>query len=301
MMDLGLRVDVDTLNGTRSGVPSLCRLFRRHGLRASFFFSVGPDNMGRHIWRLLRPAFLVKMMRSKAASLYGWDIVLRGTVCPGPDIGTRAAGMIREADDDGHEIGLHAWDHHAWQTRIAKMEAADIGRVLQRGYDRLTAIIGKPPVCSAVPAWRCTPAVLKEKLSFPLTYNSDCRGSRIFYPLVDGSPLNQPQIPVTLPTYDEVIGRNGIDDDNYNAFLLGLIQPDRLNVLTIHAEVEGGVRSELFSRFIDAALDRGIRPMPLGNLLAGADIDAGKMHRGTVDGREGWLSIQGEVNHEQCG
>ena len=239
MTQVGLRIDVDTYRGTRLGVPALCESLARHDIRATFFFSVGPDNMGRHLFRLMRPSFLWKMLRTNAPGLYGWDILLRGTLGPGPTIGRKLPGIIRACAAAGHEIGLHAWDHHAWQQKVATMSGPDIRKTLEQGMSLLTEILGRPPTCSAAPAWRCTDQVLIEKLQFPIVFNSDCRGDQIFRPVVGGVELTQPQIPTTLPTYDEVIGRQGIGPANFNEFLLDQLKPGHLNVLTIHAESEG--------------------------------------------------------------
>jgi undecaprenyl phosphate-alpha-L-ara4FN deformylase len=290
---VGLRIDVDTFKGTRDGVPRLIQTLADHGVKGSFFFSLGPDNMGRHLWRLLRLSFLKKMLRSKAASLYGWDIIFRGTLWPGPNMGEKLPHVMRDAQSAGHEIGLHAWDHHAWQARLDRMDAATIGLTIQKGYDALANIIGVPPVCSAVPSWKCNDTVLKKKAEWPFTYNSDCRGGSIFFPVVNGKVLSQPQIPCTLPTYDEVIGSNGITNNTYNGFILSLIRPDRLNVLTIHAEVEGMAMAFLFDRFLETASSRGISFMPLGGLLHGADrIETGGIIPGEIKGREGWVAVQ---------
>ena len=110
-MKIAIRVDVDTFRGTRRGIPSLLRTMDRHGVHAAYFFSVGPDNMGRNLWRLLKPTFLFKMLRTNAPGLYGMDILLMGTAWPGPAIGRRNEQVLRDCAAAGHEIGLHAWDH----------------------------------------------------------------------------------------------------------------------------------------------------------------------------------------------
>lgn len=294
MTRLGLRVDVDTLRGTLQGVPALCELLKRRGVKATFFFSVGPDNMGRHVWRMLRPAFAAKMLRSRAASLYGWDILLCGTFWPGPVIGRRSAQAIRLAAEHGHEIGLHAWDHHEWQSLCDTMPRQRISSDIDRALAVL-AEAGVKATCSAAPSWKGTDASLLAKAERPFVFNSDCRGRSVFLPLVEGCALDQPQVPCTLPTYDEVIGRNGITDMNYNAYILSCIRPGDLNVLTIHAEVEGIARLGMFETFLEAAVRRGVAPAPLGECLGDRrQLPVCPLVRGEAEGREGWVAVQGE-------
>ncbi|OIN95972.1 MAG: 4-deoxy-4-formamido-L-arabinose-phosphoundecaprenol deformylase [Deltaproteobacteria bacterium CG1_02_45_11] len=292
-MKIGLRLDVDTFRGTKCGVPNLCQVLADHSVLASFFFSVGPDNMGRHLWRLIRPSFLWKMLRTRALSLYGWDILLKGTFRPGPIIGEKLANIIHSAADAGHEVGLHAWDHYAWQTHIDTMTGSAVHLSLKKGVELLKQILGRSPVCSAAAGWRCNNLTLLEKAKFPFRYNSDCRGESLFYPLVEGTVLSQPQIPVTLPTYDEVIGRNGISNTNYNDYMLSLFKPGQLNVLTIHAEIEGMACLAMFDRFLKMAQSIGVSFIPLGTFLL-EDTPAWQavIAPRSVPGRAGWVSCQ---------
>ena len=164
---------------------------------------------------------------------------------------------------------------------------------LTKGFEMLARILGRPPDCSAVPGWKCNLFTLIEKARFPFKYNSDCRGESLFYPLINGKESAQPQVPVTLPTYDEVIGRNGISNAGYNGFLLSLFDSDRLNVLTVHAEVEGVKTLDMFDAFLKEARSKGITFVPLGMLLKeSAPKVRASIKRSSIQGRQGWVACQ---------
>jgi undecaprenyl phosphate-alpha-L-ara4FN deformylase len=157
----------------------------------------------------------------------------------------------------------------------------------------LTKILGHPPTCSAAPAWRCNDLVLIEKGQFAFRYNSDCRGQTLFRPVVENVEFPQPQVPVTLPTYDEIVGRNGVSHGNYNAYMLSLLRPDGFNVLTIHAEVEGIVCATMFEDFLGQAASKGIVFVPLVQLLEEtSEIGCSPVVPRETPGREGWMACQ---------
>jgi undecaprenyl phosphate-alpha-L-ara4FN deformylase len=116
---IGLKVDVDTLRGTREGVPRLAKLLKKHGADATFYFSVGPDHTGRAVRRVFRPGFAKKVVRTSVLRHYGLKTLLYGVLLPGPDIGRVAGDVMRETRDAGFEVGLHTFDHIRWQDFVA--------------------------------------------------------------------------------------------------------------------------------------------------------------------------------------
>jgi undecaprenyl phosphate-alpha-L-ara4FN deformylase len=194
---------------------------------------------------------------------------------------------MRAAADAGHEIGLHAWDHHGWQTKAGDMSVAALRADVARGVDALEQATGRVPGCSAAAGWICNERVLEAKEQVGFTYNSDCRGLSAFRPRHARRNFTL-QVPTTMPTYDEVIGRDGIDNNNYNERLLAHVRRGALNVLAVHAEVEGIVCAGLFDDFLYRCRDAELETVPLRKIVnAGVAVQDDWIAHAPVPGREG--------------
>ena len=295
MARLAIKVDVDTLRGYLEGVPRMLALFKRQGIRASIFFSFGPDNSGKAIRRIFRPGFISKMMRTKAPSTYGLKTLMYGTLLPAPLIVPTDPAIVRRALEGGHEVGIHAWDHVYVQDcleRISKEEYLSLYRKAEALYKD---ICGRKPTEIAAPGWQLSHAVLEAEQELGLAYASDVRGYSPFMPVFEGVEYGVPQIPTTLPTMDEIYGLPGINDVTIpKAWLYGMDK--EWNVLTVHAEMEGISKLTVFENFLNMAKALGTEFHTLGEYAREASLPRGEIVMGTLTGRAGTLAIQRQTD-----
>jgi undecaprenyl phosphate-alpha-L-ara4FN deformylase len=297
-LEIALKIDVDTHQGLEAGVPRLARMLAAEGVAASFFIAMGPDNSGRAVVRVLRnPGFLKKMRRTRAVRMYGLRTVLSGTLLPSRPIALALPDVVRGLKRAGFEVGVHGWDHVRWQDGIDGLGEAGIRAELGDAFEAYRAIFRERARSFAAPGWRTNAIALKLLDSMELGYRSDTRGRTPFRCSFGGEILRTPEIPTTLPTLDEVMGR----EDLPNAaavleFYLAQFSANRLNVHTVHAETEGMAELESFTSLVRALKERGakfVRLDAVAERLGNAELPVCELVRATLPGRAGWVAAQG--------
>lgn len=302
---LALKVDVDTLRGTREGVPRLVRALHAAGAGATFLFSVGPDHTGRALRRVFKTGFLGKVARTSVTKHYGLKTLLYGTLLPGPDIGASCPEAMRSARSAGFETGLHAWDHVEWQDHVAGWSAERTKAEWRRGFERYAQIFGEPLRVHGAAGWQMNAHAFRLEALGGIDYASDTRGRHPFIPVIDGVPGRCPQLPTTLPTLDELLGRDGVDESNAHEPLLMLTarHPEsRSHVFTLHAELEGLRLLPVLERLIEGWRRQGYALVAMRQLFSHLDVarlPAHPVEQGTVPGRAGTLMVQGPVSARQ--
>lgn len=298
-MQLSIKIDVDTERGTREGVPGLLEVLAKYNVFATFLFSLGPDNTGRAIRRIFRPGFLKKVSRTSVLKIYGWRTLLNGILWPGPHIGRCHADLMRLVREKGHEVGIHCYDHIRWQDGLATMSMRAVRDELTHARHVFKDVFGEDAATAGAAGWQANSKSLQAYDEAGFLYGSDCRGRTPFMPKANGQTFHTLQIPTTLPTLDELLGRPEYPMETLIDHYMKLLQPQRLNVLTIHTELEGMLYKDWFEGVLKACKDKGVEFVLLSDVAQALLKDRSKIPtceviQKEIDGRSGTLAVQGQ-------
>ncbi len=284
MPSIVLKIDVDTYRGTREGVPNLVRLLKRHQAGATFLFSLGKDHTGWALRRAFRPGFFQKVSRTSVVEHYGIKTLMYGVFLPAPDIGKDCVEEMRAVRRAGFECGIHTWDHVVWQDNVRKRDARWTQNQMQQAFERFQHIFGTPPKTHGAAGWQMNQHAFAQLDSFGMRYASDGRamlnenGSLANHAAgpyrleINGVTLPCVQMPTTLPTLDELLGREiegiVIDESNIAANILKLTAEPRDHVFTLHAELEGQKLAPIFNELLTGWQEQGYQCISMADYYA---------------------------------
>ena len=264
-----LRVDLDFRVCVDLGLPFLLREFRRRGVRATFFAVMGPDTMGAHRTRLRRPGYMKRlwsMNLCKMALMVGWTQLAR---LAGRTMVWSDPGALRDAVAQGHELGVHGFDHAWWAENCWSCSREELVVQVDLAVERFRRYFPDLPLVWGAPNWRCNLDAVDVVREHGAAYASDTRGAAPFYPCgVDGVRA-LPQLPISLPCLHE-LAQHGVPMTRLPETMLSLVG-DGYNLLCIHGYYEGLLQRRTFLRFLDLAQEQGVRFAPLRDALSGAD------------------------------
>lgn len=263
-MNLGLRIEVATLRGTRKAVPRLAAALKEARAGGTFLFSLGPDHTGRALGSLPRVPRL---------KCYGPVALVSGTLLPGADIGARAADAMRSVEAEGHEAGILAFDRVRWLKRIAGAGEAWTAAAMQRARERFEEIFGTAALTHGAPGWRMNRYAFRYAQRLGFRHCSDTRGTGPFIPVVRGELVACPQLPTTLPTLDELLAQGNTPDQAVQRLLEASRDPPPTgHVYAARAEVEGTVFESALTALLAGWHALGYRVVSLREYAAGLNL-----------------------------
>jgi len=165
-------------------------------------------------------------------------------------------------------------------------------------------VFGFLPQSHAAAGWQINAHGLELEREHGLRYASDTRGGPPFYPVLAQGVSSCAQLPTTLPTFDEILGIDGLGESGLADAVFRLSaaaaaaeagQESRLQVFTLHAELEGMRLLDAFESLLVKWREAGAvitRMAKIHELALQRPLPARWVVMGEVAGRSGRLAVQ---------
>jgi peptidoglycan/xylan/chitin deacetylase (PgdA/CDA1 family) len=169
-------------------------------------------------------------------------------------------------------------------------------KLMRLAFDRHVEVFGCGPATHGAAGWQMNGHAFRLHDEMGLRFASDTRGTHPFKPALGDGISHCVQLPTTLPTLDELIGRADLADRTPVAHLLSLTEAgDRDHVYTLHAELEGRKLMPWFEQLLKGWQAQGYRLTSMGEYhgsLDRATIPVGAVVYREIPGRSGVLAVQ---------
>jgi peptidoglycan/xylan/chitin deacetylase (PgdA/CDA1 family) len=255
-----LRVDVDFFTGLKKGVPALLDDLEERGLHAGFYVVMGPDTMHRHAVRVTKKGYLRRLLSMnplKIMSTFGPRELLLGSFLPPRPVGPSCPEVLRRIADEGHDLGVHGYDHYWWAENVYSAEITALRGEIDRGWGTFRKVTGRDPVTWASPNWRTTDDVVRYLASRNVPYLIECRGRSPFFTLLaDGHYVKIPHLPISLPALHE-LRQLGLGARESVEEIIRCAGGSGYNMLVIHDYYEGLLARDAGRLLLDALIREG--------------------------------------------
>lgn len=208
-----IRIDVDTARDIAL-LPELLDLLQLLDIKATFFITTGPDRLALNLFKYIAdPRRSLRFIKSKPLRYgsHSFSGILRKTpveaVCP---------EVLQRANNEGHELGLHGYDHYVWVNNLQQMNETKIKELISRGLKALQATAKADIRGFASPGFTVTSALLRAIDALGFDYSSDFKSNMPtppFYPETETKRSPVLQVPVSMDSIGELFTMGFSEDE----------------------------------------------------------------------------------------
>lgn len=258
---IALRIEVPGHHAC-AALPTLVDLLQGHEAGASFLVGLGHDWIGRSLVR-------------------------------------HGLSMLEQVRMAGFDLGILGWQPTRWIKRAASAPAVWVSEQLEQARTAFEKAFGSAPQLTAAPGWQGNPHTLRLTQRFGFACASDTRGRHPFIPVWNGEIVRCPQIPVTLPTFEELTSVSAKETADAVDALLALTAETSADshVFNFTASRARSPALQDFGRLLAGWRAQGRKIVSLETVAAGLIIDRLPRHEiviGTVPGHPRPLLLQGD-------
>ena len=200
-----LRVDVDTFEGLKKGIPRIVALAEKYEIPLTIYLSLGKYATGRNIFRKVRNREKVEF-RIPPWKRNDFKSLLRGIILPVGKIRSKEKSYLQTLEEEEKlEIHPHGYNHVNWSAKFHKLSNEETKKSINNIIAEYESIFSKKPISNAAPNFNVNKHYFQILADNGFKFAADFKYSNAFNLQLESNGSKITQLPVTEPTIEDLI------------------------------------------------------------------------------------------------